>query len=401
MGIGLVVGIWIARYLGPEQFGLLNYAVALVGLFSAVAGLGLDNIVVRDLVRDPSRSGLTMGTAFLLRLVSGGVAYGLVLVLITVLKPGDLTTQVVVGLTGATLVLGAFNVVEFWFQAHVRSKYTVMARNMPFLLLSVVRIGLIVMAAPLVAFAAAIALEALLGAIGLVIVYRATGQYIRRWRAGWARARQLIRVSWPLILTGLAIGVYMRIDQVMLGGMVGDEAVGLYSAAVRISEIWYFIPIAVVNSVMPVLIHTRTRNPVQYQRRVQKLLIAMAALGYAVAIPITFLGGSVISLLYGDQYAGAGSTLVVHIWAGLFVCLGVVQSAWLINEGLTRFSLMTTAVGAVLNVGLNFLLLPRYASLGAAIATLIAYGASVMVCLFYKPTRSLGQMTLKALVFRR
>jgi PST family polysaccharide transporter len=400
MGIGLVIGVWVARYLGPEQFGLLNYVLALVGLFSALAGLGLDNVVVRDIVRGPTRSDETLGTAFVLTLLSGVLTYSFLLVLITVIRPASLT-QVLVAMAGVTLVASAFNVVDFWFQARVLSRYTVLARNTSFLMMTAVRVGLLLLAAPLVAFVAAVALEAILAAVGLVIAYRFTGQHIRAWRATRIRARELLLASWPLMLSGLAIGAYMRIDQIMLEAMVGEEAVGLYAAALRVSEIWYFVPIAVASSVAPALIQTKIVDPSLYEHRVQKLLTAMAALGYAVAIPVTLLAQPLISLLYGSPYAGAGSTLAVHIWAGLFVSLGVAQGIWLINENRTKFSLVTAALGAGLNVGLNFILLPRYASLGAAIATLISYGISVVICYIYVPTRSLGKMTFRALLLLR
>jgi O-antigen/teichoic acid export membrane protein len=402
LGVGLVLSVWIARYLGPVQFGVLNYAIAFVGLFLPVAMLGLDQVVVRDLVNQPDRRDEILGTAFGLKLLSGFLSLGAAIVVIVLLRPADGLLHLLVVLSGTTLVVQAFDTIDLSFQSQVRSKFPVIARNASFLTVAAIRLALILTAAPLVAFAAAISLEATLTAIGLVGVYWLSGASLRSWRPVRPRAASLLRASWPLMFSGLAIAIYMRIDQVMLGEMLGDEAeVGIYAAAVRISEVWYFIPTAVVSSVAPALIQARTRDAGLYARRVQQLLNSMALLGYAVAIPVTLLAGPMM-WLYGAEFAGGGPTLAVHIWAGLFVCLGLAQNAWLLNEGLTRFTLASTVLGAALNIGLNLILIPDYGSLGAAIATLISYGITVaVVCFFYEPTRPIGRMILKAMLIRR
>ena len=183
--------------------------------------------------------------------------------------------------------------------------------------------------------------------------------------------------------------------------MLGDAEVGVYAAAVRISEVWYFIPTAIVSSVAPTLITARKTDTALYRRRMQQLLGMMALLGYGVAIAVTLFSRPMIGLFYGVEYADAGPTLAVHIWAGLFVCLGVAQSAWLLNEGHTRVGLVNTIVGALVNVGLNFLLIPQFGAIGAAIATLVSYSVAVFaLCFFYAPTRPIGLMIFRALALR-
>ena len=401
LGVGLMVGVWVARYLGPVQFGLLNYAVAYVGLFLPVALLGLDQIVVRDLVNDPARRQETLGTAFSLKLLGGAVSYVIAIAVIMMVRP-DSTTQFLVALTGTMLVFQAFDVVDLSFQSQVRSKYSVVARNASFLMVSAVRVGLILSLASVAAFAGAVALEALLAAVGLAIAYRLSGERFGVWKVTTARAMELVRTSWPLILSGLAITVYMRIDQIMLGEMIDDAEVGIYSAAVRISELWYFIPVAIVSSVAPAITSAKKTDEQQYQRRVQQLLYTMALLGYVVALPVSLIAGPLVQLLYGAEYARAGAALAIHIWAGVFVNLGGAHGLWLINEGRTGYFSVSTALGAVVNVALNLILIPQFGATGAAIATLVSYGVTVAVINFvYKPTRPLGRMTLNALLLRR
>jgi PST family polysaccharide transporter len=253
-----------------------------------------------------------------------------------------------------------------------------------------------------VAFAAAVALEALLTAAGMAFAYRWSGQRLRAWRLSRHRASAMIRCGWPMIFTSLAITIYMRLDQVMLGEMRGDADVGLYAAALRISELWYIIPGAVVSSVAPSIALAKKTNSIHYMQRLQELLNLMAVVGYVIALPITFLAGPIISLLYGSQFQGAAPALAIHIWAGIFVNLGGAHSLWLINEGHTGYFSISTAIGAIINVGLNFLLIPDYGAMGAAIATLVSYGATVaVISLIYKPTRPIGRMILKALLLRR
>jgi PST family polysaccharide transporter len=403
LGVGLLISVWIARYLGREGFGLLSYSLAFVELFLPAAMLGLSQIVVRDLVNEPERRHETLGTAFVLRLAAGGASLAAAVAAIMVLNPGDGLSHLLVLLMATTLLWQAFDTIDLSFQAQVRSKYAVIARNSSFLVLAVVRLILVLTAAPLVAFAAAVAVEGLLTAVGLVVAHRICGESMRLWRVARSRATALLRASWPLMFSGLAIAVYMRIDQVMLGEMLNDPAeVGLYAAAVRISELWYFIPGAVVSSVAPALIQAKKNDAQLYERRIQQLLNFMALLAYAVAIPVSLLAGPLVWLLYGADFVAARATLAVHVWAGLFVCLGLAQNTWLLNEGLTRFTLASTALGAALNVALNLVLIPDYGAFGAAIATLVSYGITVVVIGFlYAPTRPMGWMILKAMLLRR
>jgi PST family polysaccharide transporter len=402
LGMGLLVGVWVARFLGPEQFGLLNYAVAYAGLFLPLALLGLDQIVVRDLVNEPARRYETLGTAFSLKLLGGVVSYVIAVVAIVVVRPASTEMQLLVALAGTILMFQAFDVVDLFFQSQVRSKYAVVARNAGFLVVSAVRVGLILAVANVIAFAGAVALEALLAAMGLALAYRLSGERFGTWRVTRGRAAELLRTSWPLVLSGVAITVYMRIDQIMLGEMIDDAEVGIYSAAVRISELWYFIPVAIVSSVAPAIASAKKTDEDQYQRRVQQLLYTMALLGYVVALPVSLIAGPLVQLLYGQEYARAGAALAVHIWAGVFVNLGGAHGLWHINEGRTGFFSVSTALGAVLNVVLNLILIPQLGAAGAAIATLVSYGVTVAVLgHFYKPTRPLARITLHALLLRR
>jgi PST family polysaccharide transporter len=402
MGLGLLVGVWVARYLGPEQFGRFNYATAIVGLFTPFAKLGLDSIVVRNLARDSACKEETLGTAFVLKLIGSTVMLFVTVGAIFLITPGatpdNIETRWLVGVVAVGTIFQSFDIIDYWFQSQIKSKYSVWARNGAYITMCLVRIGLIQMKAPLIAFAIAMATEYALSAIGMVIIYRFNGNLLKAWQVSLSSAKSLLKDSWALILSGIVIMIYMRIDQVMLGQMIGDKSVGIYSAAVKISELWYFAPMAIVNSVFPSIVKAKEISEEVYYNRLQKLFNILSLLAYSVAIPITFLSPWIVTLIYGQYYAEAGPILTVHIWAGLFVSLGVARETWLTTEGLMKFSAATTALGAFVNVVLNFVLIGRYGGFGAAIATVIAqivaaYAAGAL----YPPTRKIFIHQTKAI----
>lgn len=401
MGAGLALVVIVARYLGPGAFGALSYAAALVGLAASIAGLGLEGIVVRDLVRTPFSAPEILGTTLALRLLAGTVAMAVAIVAVVLLRRGNLLMLLLVAITSVTLVVQALDTPDLWFQSQLQSKYTVFARNAAFLVLAAVRLVLVYVGAPLITFAWASLGEASLAAAGVVVAYNATGHHVRQWRVSAPRARRLVSESWPLLLSAMAIGVYMKLDILMLGQMAGDEAAGTYSVATRISEVWYFIPVAVVSSVAPSLTAAREQGETVYQARLNRLFHGLAAVAIAIAIPMTVLATPFVRLLYGTLYSGAGPILALHIWAALFVFLGVGQSAWTVNEGLTKLALRRTVIGAVSNVLLNLILIPRYAGMGAAIATVVSYGLSAVVLnAFDARTVGIFRSQLRAITLR-
>ncbi len=402
MGIGLIVGVWVARYLGVHQYGLFNYATAFVTLFSSFATLGLDNVVVRDIVHDVSHKEKILGTSFWLKLFGGVSCLFLAVSTIYVLRHDDKMTIWLVAILGTAGIFQAFDTIDFWFQSQVQSKYTVVAKNTAFIITTLVKIALIQMQASLIAFAWMTVVEIGLGAMGLAIAYNIKGYSFRLWRWSFPVAKTLLKDSWPLILSGLTIMIYMRIDQIMLGEIIGDGAVGIYSAASRISEVWYFIPTAIVSSVSPTIFAAKQNNEEVYYQRIKQLLGLMVLISIAIALPMSFLSGPIITMLFGNDYAPAAGILSIHIWASLFVFIGVGTSPWFIAEGLTHLSLRRTLVGAIINVVLNLFLIPTYAGLGAAIATVISYAfGSFLVNAMHPKTQKIFNLQIKSIfIFR-
>jgi polysaccharide transporter, PST family len=401
MGFGLIVGVWVARYLRPEQFGVYNYVIAFVGLFNPLTCLGLDSIVVRDIVRDPSQKNEILGTVFVLKIISACLTLLLILLIISLLRPNERMIQWLVIIAGGGWVFQAFDTIDFWFQSQTQSKYTVWAKNTAFVISSLLKIVLIKMQAPLIAFFWLALIEVIIAAIGLVIVYRWNKNSFRDWRPNWLRAKKLVQVSYPLILSGVAVVIYMKIDQIMLGEMLGDKAVGIYSAAVRISELWYFLPIAIASSVNPAIIKAKEISRKHYHKRLQATFNLMVGLGYTVSLFIGFLSKPIILTLFDNNYIESIPILSVHVWSSVFVFIGVVKEYWLVLEGMTVVSFLSTFLGAIINIVLNLFLIPAYGGLGAAIATLVAYAIpGYFTCFLYRPMWEIGGLMTNALTLK-
>ena len=400
MGVGLLVGIWVARYLGPEQFGLLSFALAFVALFSPLATLGLDDIVVRDLVREPASKEVLLGTSFILKMLGGAVSLLAAIAVIVLLRPDDQQSWLLVAIFAAGAVFQAFNAIELWFNAQVQAKYPVLAKNAAFLLCAFGRIALILCGASLVHFAWISLFEIIIGSIGLVIVYKAKGHRIRQWAGRSKVATRLLRDSWPLLFSCIVIVIYLRIDQVMLGEMAGSQEVGVYTVAVRLAEMWFFFSSAVYWSVLPGLVDTRAASEPLFYTRLQKYYNLMALTAYVIAIPVMLLANWLVLALFGAAYAEAGPMLAVLIWANLFIYLDGARSAFFNAMNWYRIYFVTLALGAVLNVLLNLYLIPPYGGMGAAIASCISYGFAVYgSCFLYKPLYKTGWMLTKAIFY--
>ena len=397
--VALFVSVWVARYLGPEQFGLYNYALTVIGLLMPFAKLGLDSILMRNLARDPTSKDETLGTAFVLKIAGGLVTSVLAVVTIFLLRPDNKMSHWLVGIMAVGSIFHASEIITFWFDSQTRAKYGVWARNASYLLAGFIKIVLIQIHAPLIAFAWATLVEAILGAIALVIVYQADGNLLTALRYNLWRARELLQDSWPLIFASLAVMIYMQIDQIMLGQMMGDREVGLYSVVVKLSEIWYFIPGVITTSVFPSVVRAKAVSEKLYYERIQKLFNLMSVTAYAAALLFTLSSNRLVTLLYGSQYAEVGPVIAVYVWAGVFVSLGLATSLWTTTEGLMRFSPLVSIIGAGVNVFFNYFLIPKYGIMGATIATVISqFIASCGAYAIPGQTRKIFAMQIKAMI---
>jgi PST family polysaccharide transporter len=320
-----------------------------------------------------------LGTTAILQLIGGIAAYLVVLVAIVYLRPDDGIARTIVAILGSTMLLKASEISVYWFESKVLSKYIVWVQNGVFLVFATVKVILILEKASLIAFVWIMLAEAVVVATILLGVMSKYGLLLTKLRVSIKRAKSLLKDSWPLLLSGISITIYMKIDQIMLGHMIGDEAVGIYSAALRISEVWYFIPMVIVASTFPAILEAKKRSEKQYYLRMQKLYDLMVVISLVVMLPMVFLSIHIVTLLFGEAYRDAGIILSIHIWGTIFVSLGLASGAWFTAENRQVLILQRTASGAVFNVALNLLLIPNFGGIGAAIATVASQAVSTLL----------------------
>jgi polysaccharide transporter, PST family len=396
--VGLVVIAWMARYLGADGFGTLNYAMALIAIFGNISGLGLSDFVVRDSVHKPSDRYEILGTAFFIRLISGITSFLLIISVIFCLRPDDPSSRNVVIIMSGSLLFQNFSVIDSWFCSQVQSKYTVLASNLAFIIMALVRVMLLETKAPLIAFAIAILVEEILSTINSIIAYQQTGQRIQNWRFNLDRAKELMKVSWPLIFSNFSVMIYLYIDQIMLGQLATAHAVGIYAVAVKLSENWAFLVLTMTRSVTPHIIEAKKISEELYYQRIQGICNLSALIFYIVIIFLTFFSTPLIVLFFGENYAPAGMVLSIHIWSSIWMFFGNIKEVWIATEELTKFALTASFLGAIINISLNFWLIPIYQEIGAAIATVISYTfTDYVMCFIYPPARKFAWVMTKAL----
>lgn len=398
LAVGFLVTVVVARYLGPTDFGMLTYALSLSALFGAAGHMGLSGLVVREIVRKPELRGETLGTAYGLKLIGMIVGYASLLIYAGIYEGSDSLEFYMVAIAGASLLFTPVDVIDFWFQALVKSRYTTIARITALLFSSGVKLYLVLMGAGVLFFSAASLIQAMVAAVMLVIIYKIRGELkLSIWRFDKVRARELLSQGWIVYLGSIFAVIYLKIDQVMLRWYSGVEEVGIYSVAAQLSEAWYFVPTAIVASFFPKLIKLKDESSELFYKRLQQLFDVLFLLALLVAIFMTFISERLVLLFFGESYIESANILVIHTWAAIFIFMRAAFSKWILIEGALFFSLLTQGAGAVINVALNYFLIPVYNGKGAAIATLISYAvASFFSLILYKKTRKVFWLMTKS-----
>lgn len=400
MAITFAISIYVIRYLGSENFGILSYSMSFVALFGSIASLGLRQIVVRNIVREETATSEILGTTLLLRLIGAVIAIAAIIVAIFAFEQNSQTRWLTIIISFQLLFIALDNTIELWFQSQVLAGKASIVMIAQIIFASATKLVLVLQKLPLIAFGWTLLATSAFKTIGMIWIYARQGKSIRHWKLNFARGQEMLSDSWPLILSAIAITLYMKIDQVMLGKMSGLAEVGNYAAAVRFSEIWYFIPTAVCSSVFPGIIRAKQKSQRAYYQKLQQLYDFMSWISLTLAIVMNFISAPLIETLLGAEYAEAGDILALHIWSGVFVFLSVARGQWLIEENMTRFSSISTSLGAISNILLNLALIPVYQGKGAAIATLISYGiSSYLCCIIYPPTAKTGGWMLTKALF--
>ena len=398
MIVGVVVTAIVARYFGPESFGKFNYALAFVSLFTAISTLGLETLTVKSIVDKKYSEGVILCTSLFLRVIGGTILTILTYLSIRLIAPNDDDLHILVLLMSLTMVMKSFEVIEYWIQAYQKAKISSIIRISVYVITAGLKVFLVFFKGSLVQYAVIYTLDAAIIGGALMIAYFKVREEITPWKFSFRYAKYILSQSWYLILSGLMVTLYMRIDQVMLGAMMPTKTeVGVYSAAVRIAEMWYFVPMAIITSFKPVIMNNKNISEDKYLQSVKLLYTLVAWFGIGFGIVILIFSKPIVLLLYGADYLKAASILSVSVWAGTFAMLGSARSIWLISEGLQSYTLLYTFIGLIVNIALNYLMIPIYGGFGAALGTLVAqFFANIIALALFKKTRISSIMILKS-----
>ncbi len=399
MFMGLFVGIWVARYLGPEQFGLLSYAQSFVFLFTAIATLGLDSIVVRELVKDNSQRNVLLGTAFTLKLI-GSLCILPLLWLGVQFTSNDSNTNLLIFIIASGTIFQSFNVIDFYYQSSVLSKYVAFANTITLAISSIVKVMLILNDASLLAFAIVGVFDTVILSLGLIYFYwQKTHHSLRDWQFDKVVAKQLLADSWPLIFSSVVLTIQARIDQVMLKEMIGNQEVGYYSAGMRLIEAFGFIPVILSQSLYPAIQNAKKISLSIYKSRLTDFYRLNFIAFLVIATPIYYFAEFIVVLLYGKEFEKVGGILSILALRLFFTNMGTARGVFIISENLLKFSMLTMFIGTIINILMNYLLIPKYNSEGAVIATLISFSVTTFIIdAMYKRTRVNVNLQINAML---
>lgn len=370
--ISFFVTIYMVRYLGPENYGQLSYAVSFVSIFSIVAALGIDSILYRDIVSNPERTGEYMGTALGLKLLAGAFAALLTIGSAFILSPKDISFYLII-IISFTFIFNSFNIIAYEFQARVQQKYTSILSLIVVFTLNVLKLLVFYFDKGIYYLSFILLLESILYACLYVIYRRKIYGSFSNWYFKKETAVYILQNSWPLIITSVFSVIYTRIDQVMIKNMIDAKSVGIYDAAVRLSEAWNFIPGIIASSLFPAIINAKKVSTQMYKKRLLTLMGGLIGLALIVAIPTTIFSSYLINLLYGMSYSGSAGVLSIYIWSTIWFSIGFVLHYFLINENKTHILFWSSLFAMVVNIGLNLYLIPSYGVIGAAWATFVSY----------------------------
>jgi O-antigen/teichoic acid export membrane protein len=393
--IKMVVSICVANYLGRAGNGILIGGTVYIYFFSAVATLGLDQFIVKELHQFPDNSNQILGTSFWMKVFAGTLCVPLIY-FAYMIYPAKGTPYGYVFIFSIIGIIQAFNVIDSYFQSQVQSKYIMQVQIIGNVVSAIIKLLLIYFKMPLLYFVYAYSFDFLLLSAGYFFTYQHKQRSVFNWVFNMALSRKFLKYSWPLMLSGIMVSLFMKIDQIMLQNISGLKEAGAYATVAQLSEAWNFMPVVIVTSLFPAILNAKRDDAARYKKRIQNLYDLMVYLSVSVAIVITFTS-PLIYKLFHHEYAYAAPVLSVHIWSGVFVFLGAASGQYLIAENLNKLTFVRTGFGAIVNIVLNLILIPQMGMMGAAIATLAAYASSTFFLIFIPRTREQGVMMLRSL----
>ena len=388
MGISFLATIFVARHLGPTNYGQLSYAISFVGIFSFIAALGIDSVLYRDLIKYPEKINEYMGSAIVLRMAASIVTIIICMSFAFALSPRDISLLLIF-IVSLTFIFSTFQLITYQFQANVNQKYPSILAIIVVLILNILKIIVIAFNKGVIYLAFISLLEPILYAAGYLYFQKKVYGTTKHWKFDKKIAFSILKDSFPLIFAAAFASIYGRIDQVMIKNMMDATSVGLYSSAVSVSEVWYFIPTLIMAGLFPAIINAKKASEELYDKRIKKLFLLLFVISILTALITTLFSKDLVGIIFGAGFIGASSVLQIYVWSNIGGVLNSFTQQILVAENLTAIISVTTFFGMAANVILNIFWIPRYGMAGAAFASLISYLVPCFSLLFFKRTRKI------------
>ena len=400
MLLSLLVGVLTARYLGPSNYGLISYGAAFVTFFSALCGLGLNSVIIKDFVDHPEEQGEAIGSALFMRFLSSVASAFMTVGIVFVIDNDEPLTITVVALCSMGAIFHVFEVLNFWFQNQYKSKITAIATLTAYVIVSAYKLLLLVMRMDVRWFAAATSLDYIAVALFLYIAYKKNGgpgiSVTKR------KCFSLLKISYHYILSALMVSVYGQTDKLMLKQMLNTESVGFYSIATIVCAMWTFVLQAIIDSVYPSILRLKKEDQAAYERKNRCLYAIVFYISLAVSLLFLVFGDLIVKILYGEEYLPASDILKVVTWYTAFSFLGVARNAWIVSEGHQRYLKYMYGAAAIINVVLNAVFIPFMGAVGAALASLITQVfTSIVLPMFFADMRPNAMLMLDGILLKR
>ncbi len=399
MVLSLFVGVLTARFLGPDNYGIINYGAAFVALFSSLCTLGLNSVIIKDFVDNPDEQGVAIGSSILMRFLSS-VASALMIVGIScVIDREEPMTVLVVSLCSIGVIFQVFDTINYWFQAQYKSKITAIATLVAYAVMSAYKIILLILGAEVYWFAIATALDYLVIAIFLLLAYKKHKG--PKFSVSFVKAKKLLGNSYHYILSGMMVAIYGQTDKLMLKQMLSETEVGYYSVATALCSMWVFVLAAIIDSMYPTILQLYGSDRRAFEKKNRQLYAIVFYVSAFVSILFVLFGNIGIRILYGKEYLPAALPLKIITWYTAFSYLGVARNAWIVSEGKQKYLKYIYVFAAVLNVALNVIFIPIWGASGAAVASLITQiftGILLPYCI--KELRPNAKLMLEAIILK-
>ena len=399
MMLSLVVGAISARYLGPGNYGLINYANSFVSFFMAFCTLGLNSVIIKDFVDNPDEQGKALGSSILLRIISSLCSSIMIIAISFVMDANEKITIAVVALSSISLVFHAFDTINYWFQSLYKSKVTSVVSLVSYMVTSAYKITLLVLNKDVRWFAFATSVDYIFISLLLILAYKKYNG--PKLTFSFAKSKHLLSKSYHYILSGMMVVIYGQTDKLMLKQMLDETAVGYYSVGTTICNMWVFVLAAVIDSMYPTILSLYGKSKEEFDKKNKQLYAIVFYVSVFVSIMFCIFGNLAIKILYGEAYLPAAGPLKIITWYTAFSYLGVARRAWIVSYDRQKHLKTIYFFAAIFNVVANALLIPKFGAAGAAFASLITQIFTSLILPFcIKDLRENAVLMLQAILLK-